>query len=133
MARLHAAGLVERLLVPPFAFFFALLYPMRWANDPRRRLAAAAGGCILVRGDALEAIGGLSTIRGTVIDDVSLATAVKRHGLETRLATSCDRVRSVRSYPTLRAFSRTIRRTAFTQLRHSWLLLAATVLALIVM
>jgi hopene-associated glycosyltransferase HpnB len=133
MARLHAEGLVERLLVPPFAFFFALLYPMRWANDPRRRLAAAAGGCILLRGDALEAIGGLQTIRGAVIDDVSLATAIKRRGLETRLATSRERVRSVRSYPTLRAFSRTIRRTAFTQLRHSWLLLGATTLALLVM
>jgi len=133
MARLHAAGVVERLLVPPFAFFFALLYPMRWSNDPRRRLAAAAGGCILLRLDALQAIGGLQTIAGAVIDDVSLAAAVKRRGFSIRLATSRERVRSVRSYETLGAFSRTVRRTAFTQLRHSWLLLTATVLALLVM
>jgi hopene-associated glycosyltransferase HpnB len=133
MARLHVGGAVERLLVPPFAFFFALVYPMRRANDPRRRLAAAAGGCILLRRDALVAIGGLQAIRGAVIDDIALATAVKRRGLAIRLATSRDKVRSVRSYRTLSAFAHTVRRTAFTQLRYSWLLLAATVLALLLM
>src|SRR5262249_36696308 len=62
MALLHVAGFTERLLVPPFAFFFALLYPMRWASDNRRRLAAAAGGCILVRVDALTAAGGFAAM-----------------------------------------------------------------------
>lgn len=133
MARLHVAGLVERLLVPPFAFFFALLYPMRWANDPRRRVAAAAGGCVLIRADALEAIGGFAAIRGAVIDDIGLATEVKRRGLPTRLAVSADNVRSVRVYATLAGFWRTVRRTAFTQLRCSWALLAATLVALVLL
>ena len=130
MARLHAQGAVERLLVPAFAFFFALLFPMRWVNDPRRRLAAAAGGCVLVRTDALATAGGFGAIRSAVIDDVALATSVKRQGLPIRLEASAGDVRSVRAYRTLGGFWRTVRRTAFTQLRHSWLLLAATTLAL---
>jgi len=133
MARLHVKGAVERLLVPPFAFFFALLYPMRWASDPTRRLAAAAGGCVLLRRSAFDAIGGFASIRGAVIDDVALATAVKRNGLRIRLATGSERVRSLRAYASYGAFARTVRRTAFTQLRHSCWLLAATVLVLLVM
>ena len=130
MARLHVESVVERLLVPPFAFFFALLYPMRWANDSRRRLAAAAGGCLLVRHRALDELGGLAAVKGEVIDDIALATAVKRLGRPIRLAVSRDRVRSVRTYATFGSFWRTVRRTAFTQLGHSSLLLAVTAIAL---
>jgi hopene-associated glycosyltransferase HpnB len=132
MARLRSERAIECLLVPPFVFFFALLYPMRWANDRRRRLAAAAGGCVLVRRNALEAIGGFESLSGAVIDDVSLARRVKAAGLAIRLETGSF-VRSVRSYGTLSAFWRTVRRTAFTQLRHSVLLLVATLVALLVL
>ena len=133
MALLHIASSTERLLVPPFAFFFALLYPMRWANDGRRRLAAAAGGCVLVRADTLAAAGGFAGIRGAVIDDIGLARIVKRLGAPIRLAVSRGDVRSVRAYSSLSAFWRTVRRTAFTQLRRSWALLAATTIALAVL
>jgi len=133
MARLHVDSVTERLLVPPFAFFFALLYPMRWANDGRRRLAAAAGGCVLVRQSALGAAGGFAAIRGEVIDDIALARAIKRLGRATRLAVSSREVRSVRAYTTMGEFWRTVRRTAFTQLRRSWALLAATSVAIAVL
>ncbi len=130
MALLHVNSAIERLLVPPFAFFFALLFPMRWANESRCRLAAAAGGCVLVRADALVAAGGFTAIRGAVIDDISLARAVKRLGVPIRLSVSGGGVRSVRAYQSLGAFWRTVRRTAFTQLRRSWALLGATTTAL---
>jgi len=133
MARLHVGALVERLLVPPFVFFFALLYPMRWVNSPVRRPAAAAGGCMLVRRDALSETGMFEAIRHAVIDDVSLATAVKRRGLQIRLATSDGRVRSLREYRTLAGFWRTVRRTAFTQLRHSFALLLLTLVLLLLL
>ena len=125
--------MAERLLVPPFLFFFALLYPMRWVNDPRRRLAGGAGGCLLIRRSALAEVGGFSAIKGAVIDDISLASAVKRLGLPIRLASSRDRVRSVRAYRTLGDFWRTVRRTAFTQLRCSWVLLAGVTIVLAVL
>src|SRR5262249_9270137 len=126
MAELHSERVVERLLAPAFVFFFKLLYPFALANDPRRRTAAAAGGCMLVRTDALRAIGGLAAIRGALIDDCALATALKRAGAATWLGMSHS-ARSLRVYR-LGDFWRMVGRSAFTQLRYSvvWLL-AATV------
>ena len=88
MARLRCSSRAERLLIPPFVLFFFLLYPMRWANRPGGRVAAAAGGCVLVRAEALARAGGLEAIRGALIDDLALARAVKRSGGTARLALS---------------------------------------------
>jgi hopene-associated glycosyltransferase HpnB len=130
MARLRASTAPERLLIPPFLFFFNLLYPMRVVNDPRKRLAAAAGGCVLVERGALERTGGFAAIRGEVIDDVSLARRVKRAGGRIRLMVSRSDVVSLREYGSIAAVWRMVRRSAFDQLGYSWLLLAGTVLAL---
>ena len=129
MARLSTRSAAERLLVPPFLFFFNLLYPMRLVNGPGRT-AAAAGGCALVRRECLERAGGFGAIRGAVIDDVSLARAVKGLGEPIRLSVSRAGVVSLRRYGSIGAFWRTVRRTAFAELRHSWARLAATVLGL---
>ena len=77
MVRLRCKSTWEKLLIPAFVFFFQKLYPFRWANDPDRKLAAAAGGCILIRRSALVQIGGLQILRQALIDDCSLAQAVK--------------------------------------------------------
>ena len=53
MAKLRCDSVAERLLAPAFVFFFQMLYPFAWVNDPRRETAAAAGGCMLVRREAL--------------------------------------------------------------------------------
>jgi hopene-associated glycosyltransferase HpnB len=121
MARLHCESPVERLLIPPFLYFFNLLYPMRRVN----RRPAAAGGCMLVRRDALERAGGFASIADRVIDDVGLARAVAPHG-RLRLTVSRSDVVSVRGHD-LCGIWRMVRRTAFTQLRHSWALLALTI------
>ena len=80
MVLLRCKSLWEKLLIPAFVFFFQKLYPFRWANDPNRKLAAAAGGCILIRREALTQIGGLQILRQALIDDCSLAQAVKGWG-----------------------------------------------------
>ncbi|MBW4468935.1 MAG: glycosyltransferase [Stenomitos rutilans HA7619-LM2] len=80
MVLLRCKSTWEKLLIPAFVFFFQKLYPFRWANDPKRKLAAAAGGCILIRREALEQIGGLQILRQALIDDCSLAQAVKGLG-----------------------------------------------------
>lgn len=129
MARLRTVSGPERLLIPPFLFFFNLLYPMRLVNRPGRT-AGAAGGCILVRRAALEAAGGMRTIRSEVIDDVNLAAAVKGAGASIRLAVSRGDVTSLREYRSLGAIWRMVKRTAFTELRFSWLLLAGTLFGL---
>jgi hopene-associated glycosyltransferase HpnB len=133
MARLRSTTGFERLLIPPFVFFFNLLYPMRRVNDSRSRRAAAAGGCELVRRDALERAGGLVSIKGELIDDVNLARRMKGGGERIRLATSRTDVVSVREYGSLPAVWRMVRRTAFDELRYSWLLLAATLAGLLVL
>ncbi|WP_329561855.1 glycosyltransferase [Kitasatospora sp. NBC_01266] len=134
MARLRTETGWERLIVPAFVYFFAQLYPFRWSNRPGGRTAAAAGGCSLVRREALERAGGVAAIRGAVIDDVSLARAVKRAGGRTwlGLAERPDElaVRSVRPYPGLGPLWRMVSRSAYAQLRHSPVLLLGTVLGL---
>ena len=77
MVRLRCDSFWERLLIPAFVFFFAKLYPFRWVNNPQKPTAAAAGGCILIQRDALNAIGGITSIRDALIDDCALAKAVK--------------------------------------------------------
>jgi hypothetical protein len=80
MARLRCTSFAERALIPAFVFFFAMLYPFSRVNDPRSRVAAAAGGCILARIDALTKIGGIAAIKDALIDDCALAIKMKRHG-----------------------------------------------------
>ncbi|MGW2254168.1 glycosyltransferase [Kitasatospora sp. NPDC001660] len=129
MARLRVETGWERLIVPAFVYFFAQLYPFRRSNRPGGRTAAAAGGCSLVRREALERAGGVAAIRGAVIDDVSLARAVKASGGRTWLGLAGE-VDSVRPYPRLEQLWRMVSRSAYAQLRHSPLLLLGTVLGL---
>ena len=126
MVALHCESGWERTLIPAFVFFFRMLYPFAWVNDDRRATAAAAGGCVLVSDDALARIGGVERIKGELIDDCALASAVKGSGggLWLGLAT---RSRSVRPYPGLAPIWSMVARTAYTQLRYSPALLAGTV------
>lgn len=130
MARLACDAWPARLLIPPFLFFFNLLYPMRLVNDPSRRTAAAAGGCVLVRREALERAGGFEVIRGEVIDDVNLARRIQRSGGRLRLSVSRADVVSLRRYRSIGSVWRMVRRTAFDELRYSWLRLLGTVTGL---
>lgn len=130
MARLHVRSGWERLLVPAFVYFFAMLYPFGRVGRPPARRAAAAGGCVLVRTAALRAAGGVQAIRGAVIDDVSLAQAVARAGGRVWLGFADDVV-SVRAERGLRPLWQMVTRSAFTQLRHSATALAGTVAGLV--
>jgi len=128
MAHLRMQTFWERLLVPAFVYFFKLIYPFRLGNDPRSRVAVAAGGCILLRCTALQNIGGFEPLRMAIIDDCSLAKKIKETGGRTWTGLSRS-VRSHRPYERLSDFWDMVARTAFTQLRYSvWLLLATTFL-----
>ncbi|MFE5871471.1 glycosyltransferase [Streptomyces roseifaciens] len=131
MARLRVATVWERLIVPAFVYFFAQLYPFRWINRPGARTTAAAGGCVLLRREAAERAGVPDSIRQAVIDDVTLARAVRRTGGRIWLGLA-DRVDSVRPYPRLGQLWRMVSRSAYAQLRHNLLLLAGTVAGLAV-
>jgi hopene-associated glycosyltransferase HpnB len=131
MVLLQAKIFPEKLLIPPFLYFFLMLYPPRWIADPQKRTAGAAGGCILLRRAALERIGGLASIRNEVIDDCALARAVKRTGGKIWMGVTRASI-SLRGYKTFAEIRDLIARTAFTQLRYSSLLLVATLFGLFV-
>jgi len=131
MVLLQAKTFPEKLLIPPFLYFFLMLYPPRWIADPKSRTAGAAGGCILLRRTALKRIGGIAAIRNEVIDDCALARAVKKTGGQIWMGLTRASV-SLRSYGTFAEIRDMIARTAFTQLGYSFLQLVAAVAGLFV-
>ncbi|MEV8290585.1 glycosyltransferase [Streptomyces niveus] len=131
MARLRVTTAWERLIVPAFVYFFAQLYPFRRVNKPGARTAAAAGGCVLLRTETAERARIPDSIRQAVIDDVSLARAVRAAGGRIWLGLA-ERVDSVRPYPALGDLWRMVARSAYAQLLHNPLLLIGTVAGLAV-
>jgi hopene-associated glycosyltransferase HpnB len=125
MVKLRCESAAERWLAPAFVFFFQMLYPFAWVNDPRRATAAAAGGCMLVRREALHAAGGLEAVRGALIDDCALGGLMKGQGpIWLGLTESVD---SLRAYSTFADFHRMVARSAFAELRYSPLRLAGAI------
>lgn len=128
MVQLRCQSLWEKLLIPAFIFFFQMLYPFRWVNDPRKQTAAAAGGCALIRFCALQRINGLQSIRQALIDDCALGAAVKAEGaIWLGLSTTTH---SLRPYPDLASIWSMVTRSAYTQLNYSPWLLVGTVLGM---
>jgi hopene-associated glycosyltransferase HpnB len=125
MVKLRCESVAERWLAPAFVFFFQMLYPFAWVNDPRRSTAAAAGGSMLVRREALQAAGGLEAVRGALIDDCALGALMKGQG-PIWLGLTED-VHSLRAYPTFADFGRMVARSAFAELRYSPLRLAGAI------
>lgn len=140
MVRLRCQSVWERRLIPAFIFFFQKLYPFPWVNNSRRRLAGAAGGCILIRRDVLEEMGGIEVVRTALIDDCALAAAVKgskdADGKPRKIwlgfgPQSCDRqTYSLRPYDSLASIWSMVARTAYTQLHYSPLLLVGTLVGM---
>lgn len=130
MVKLRCESVAERALIPAFVFFFRMLYPFAWVNAPHRATAAAAGGCMLVRPEALAAAGGIAAIKNALIDDCALGARLKQVGPIWLGLT--DRVESLRPYPCFADIGRMVARSAYTQLRHSPVFLAGTVAGMLV-
>ncbi|BAT59605.1 N-glycosyltransferase [Variibacter gotjawalensis] len=127
MAKLRCETLAERIHIPAFIFFFQMLYPFPWVNRRESPMAAAAGGCMLVRADALKAAGGIDVIRGALIDDCSLGAVMKKQGPIWLGLT--DRAHSIRPYD-FADCRKMVARSAFAQLKFSYVLLLGTVLGM---
>jgi len=128
MVLLRCESTWEKLLIPAFVFFFKKLYPFAWINDSANHTAGAAGGCMLVRLEILAAAGGIAAIKGEVIDDCALARLLKPLGPIWLGLTR--RSVSLRRYDTLNEIWAMVARTAFVQLKFSYLLVAGTVLGM---
>lgn len=131
MAKLFCRSFAERMLIPAFVYFFFQLYPPAWIRDRRKATAGAAGGCILIRPEALVRAGGIAAIRGEIIDDCALARRVKRSGGRVWLGTTAA-MQSIRPYGSFAEIGRMISRSAFNQLRHSTLLLLLAIAGMVV-
>ena len=130
MVKLRCQNFWERFLIPAFVFFFQKLYPFAWVNDPKSGMAAAAGGCMLVRLDTLQQAGGIDPIKNRLIDDCALGALIKAQGpIWLGLA---ERTSSSRAYTQLSEIWQMVARTAFVQLDHSILKLLGTVIAMLV-
>ncbi len=130
MVKLHCVSGWEKLLIPAFVFFFQKLYPFAWVNHPQKATAAAAGGCILIHQAALTRIGGLESLREALIDDCTLAQAVKSTGSGRLWLGLTESTVSLRSYESLKPIWEMVARTAFTQLNYSPGLLLGTLVGM---
>jgi hopene-associated glycosyltransferase HpnB len=130
MAHLRCESPGEQLLIPAFVFFFFMLYPPRWIASGKGS-AAAAGGCILIRREALEHMGGIASIRDALIDDCALAARVRASGGRVWLGISDLPIQSIRPYGGLSGIRAMIARSAFAQLNHSTPLLLGTVIGML--
>jgi hopene-associated glycosyltransferase HpnB len=128
MAKLRCVSLAEKIHVPAFIYFFQMLYPFAWVSRADSSMAAAAGGCMLVRADALASVGGIASVRGALIDDCSLAAKLKTVGPIWLGLT--NRVHSIRPYPAFADVARMVSRSAYSQLRYSLLALTGTILGM---
>jgi hopene-associated glycosyltransferase HpnB len=128
MVKLHCQSPAEKFMIPAFVWYFAMLRPFSWVNDPERRTSAAAGGCILIRRSAYERIGGYAAIHDELIDDCALAREVKRGG-PIWLGLS-SRTVSLRPYPRLKDVWDVVARTAYEHLDYSPWKLLGTVLGM---
>ncbi|HEY8609979.1 MAG TPA: glycosyltransferase, partial [Roseomonas sp.] len=129
MAELSCTTRAERFLIPAFVFFFQMLYPFAWVADAGRRIAAGAGGCMLVRREALERAGGIASVRTAIIDDCALARRLKAQGPIWLGLTR--RARSLRPYGSFGEIGRMVSRSAYAQLHYSPLLLAGTLAGMV--
>ena len=123
-------GVAARWLLPAFVYFFKLLYPFGLANRKSGRVAAAAGGVILIDLEVLVSVGGFGAWRGAIIDDCALAAHVKRAGHRCYLGLT--RGARSRRHQSFAGIMHMIARSAYLQLHESpwWLLVATAIMAL---
>ncbi len=128
MVKLKCVSFWDWLLIPAFVFFFQKLFPFSIVNKPDSRLAAAAGGCMLIRRTALDKIGGVVSLKSAIIDDCALARALKNSG-PIWLGLSED-TESIRAYNQLGTIWQMVTRSAFEQLSNSFIMLCITVIGM---
>ena len=131
MAELRCDSLAERAMIPAFVLFFQMLYPFRLVNRPQAKMAAAAGGCMLVKREALAKAGGLAVIADAIIDDCAMGETMKRQG-PIRLSLTRRSV-SLRPYGGWGEIVAMISRSAYAQLGYSPWMLAGTMIGLLLM
>lgn len=129
MAKLNCESFWEKLLIPPFIFFFQKLYPFNSVIKKSSGVAAAAGGFIFCKASLFKKKNLYENIKDKIIDDCNIAKEIKQIGSIWIGLT--NRVYSNRKYNELSKIWKMVSRTAFEQLNYSILLLILSLLGLI--
>ena len=97
LPRLEMSGFWENVLLSylPVSYFFGPAFLLN--SDSQRRFAVGAGAGMLVRAASYRAAGGHEVLRASMIDDLHLATRVRRAGGRCRMIRADDRL-SLRMY-----------------------------------
>jgi glycosyltransferase involved in cell wall biosynthesis len=98
-ARQLVSGFWQRVLMPLVFSELAMAYPPAKVSDPNQRIAAANGQFLLVEREAYRKIGGHSSVKDRVLEDVELAFVAKRRRVGLRLRYAPDAL-STRMYRT---------------------------------
>ena len=97
--RQHTGSLVERLMIPLLHLSYVAWLPMPLIHRTRDpRVLAANGQLLMVRRSALDAVGGWSSVRTALVDDMALCRAVKQDGGRVVFADG-DQMADCRMYP----------------------------------
>lgn len=131
MAHLRMDSFWEKLLIPSFIYFFKLLYPFKLSNTGHPNVAAAAGGCVLIKRETLDQIGGFQSLKDALIDDCSLAKALRERNKKTWIGLTHSAT-SHRKYNELSEIWNMVARTAYSQLLYSPFLLVLCTLLMMV-
>ena len=129
MAKLNCISLWEKILIPPFIFFFQKLYPFNYVNNPKNKIAAAAGGCIFSEISIFKKNNLFHFIKNEIIDDCNLAKQIKKKNKIWLGLT--NKVWSTRNYYSLNSICSMISRCAFSQLENSLIHLIISILGMI--
>ena len=128
MAKLNCKTIWEKILIPPFIFFFQKIYPFNLVIDKNSKIAAAAGGFIFCKAKIFRDQNLYDLIPSKVIDDCNIAKLIKKKGNIWLGLT--NKVQSKRQYNSLKEIWKMVSRTAFEQLNHSVLLLLLSLFGL---
>ena len=130
MAKLSSKYFWEKLLIPPFIFFFQKLFPFERVNDPKDRVSGAAGGFILCKSEIFRQKNWYESIKDKVIDDCNIAKIIKNRGRIWLGLTNL--VKSRRTYQNLNEIWKMVSRTAFEQLNFSITILIICCLGMLI-
>jgi hopene-associated glycosyltransferase HpnB len=109
----------ERVMLPSFIIILATARPLHKVNDPDSQVALAAGGFILVKSLVLKSLGGYSSIRNTIIEDVRLSELFKLSGYRIKCVISKSFMVRTRMYDSLAGIWEGLSRHAFEGSGHS--------------
>jgi chlorobactene glucosyltransferase len=96
------------------------MYPIHKINDPKSKVALAAGGFALIRRSAYEKIGGHEAVRAEIAEDIKLGQVMKRAGfrLSVHMAPT---LASTHMYGTFRELWMGLRKNAFAGMEYKYL------------